>query len=245
LKSTKGILVICICLFSLSLFAQKSKSKSKKTKEYVFGAQFKPIVPINYFGAGPVDLSDTVTNLSINPKMGYSFGMIMRRDFTKLFSFETGINYTRRNYDILASGDARDTSDVADFGFVSYQIPLQALVYIRLSENFYMNTSGGIGIDWYPSHVQSIGENFLLQHLSLKRYWMNFSLLANVGFEYRTEDIGRFYIGASFVNPFNTITDTKIDYFYENNRKQRYTTQLSGTYITIDFRYFFADKEKK
>ena len=107
-----------------------------------------------------------------------------------------------------------------------------------------MNTSGGIGIDWYPSHVQSVGENYLLQHLSLKRYWMNFSLLANLGFEYRTEEKGRFYLGASFVNPFNAITDTKIDYYYENNRKQRYTTQLRGTYITIDLRYFFANKEK-
>ncbi len=228
---------------TISINTQAQKSKSKKKKEYVFGVQMKPIIPINYFGAGPVDLSDTITSMTINPKLGYSIGMVLRRDFTKLFSFETGINYTRRNFDIVTSEPTRDTSDIADFGFVSYQIPLQALVYIRLSDKLYMNTSGGLGIDWYASSVKSYGENGLIQHLSKKAYWMHFSLLANVGFEYRTEEKGRFYIGASFVNPLKPITNTVIKYYYGNTDSQRYETQLNGTYITVDLRYFFADKK--
>lgn len=228
---------------TISSITHAQKGKSKKKKEYVFGAQIKPIIPINYFGAGPVDLSDTVTNLSINPKLGYSIGMVLRRDFTNLLSFETGINYTRRNFDIITNEAKRDTSDKADFGFVSYQIPLQALVYIRLSENFYMNTSGGIGVDWYASSVLSLGDNGLIQHLSKKAYWMHFSALANVGFEYRTEKKGRFYIGASFVNPLRPITNTIIRYNYQNADTQRYETKLRGTYITIDLRYFFANNE--
>lgn len=228
-------------MISTATYAQTSK-KGKK-KEYVFGAQIKPIIPINYFGAGPLDLSDSVTNLSINPKLGYSIGMVLRRDFTKLFSFETGINYTRRNFDIVATEPKRDTSDIADFGFVSYQIPIQALVYIRLAEKFYMNASGGLGVDWYASSVISNGENGLIQHVSIKKYWMHFSVLANVGFEYRTEDNGRFYLGASFVNPLKPITNTTVKYNYIDAKFQRYETQLNGTYITIDLRYFFADKK--
>lgn len=229
------------CFLTVATNAQKKKNN--KAKDYVFGAQFKPIIPINYFGAGPVDLSDTLTNLSVDPKFGYSLGMVLRRDFTNLFSFETGINYTRRNYNIVADDFRRDTSDIADFGFVSYQIPLQALVYIRLSENFYMNTSGGLGIDWYASGVLSSGENGLIQHYSNKYFWMHFSLLANVGFEYRTEEKGRFYLGASFVNPLKAITKTNIRYYYGNTDYKKYYTELRGTYITIDFRYFFANKK--
>ena len=235
-------IVLFFCFISTLSYGQRSKNK--KVKEYVFGAQFKPIIPVNYFGAGPVDLSDTVTNLSIDPKLGYSIGMVLRRDFTNLFSFETGINYTRRNYNIIANEPKRDTSDIADFGFVSYQIPLQALIYIRLSDQLFMNTSGGIGVDWYASSVLSNGENGLIQHLSTKYYWMHFSMLANVGFEYRTEEKGRFYLGASFVNPLKSITRTTIRYYYYNNDYQRYNTELKGTYITVDFRYFFANKTK-
>lgn len=242
MRSLSIILLIIGCTISSVTHAQKGKSKKKK--EYVFGAQVKPIIPINYFGAGPLDLSDTLTDLSVNPKLGYSIGMVLRRDFTNLLSFETGINYTRRNFNIVSSEAKRDTSDLADFGFVSYQIPLQALVYIRLSENFYMNTSGGLGVDWYASSVLSTGENGLIQHLSKKAYWMHFSLLANVGFEYRTETKGRFYIGASFVNPLKPITNTVIRYYYENADYKRYNAQLNGTFITVDFRYFFENKKE-
>lgn len=234
-------MILIGCTISINTHAQKSNSNKKK--EFIFGAQIKPIIPINYFGAGPVDLTDTVTSLSINPKMGYSIGMVLRRDFTNLFSFETGINYTRRNFDIIANEPKRDTSDIADFGFVSYQIPLQALVYIRLSENFFMNTSGGLGVDWYASSVVSSGENGLIQHLSKKAYWMHFSALANVGFEYRTETKGRFYLGASFVSPLKPITNTVVRYYYGNTDFKRYDTQLNGTYITIDLRYFFPNKK--
>jgi hypothetical protein len=221
------------------------KKKRNSSKDVFVGMQVKPIIPINYFNAGPIDLSDTLTDLTIGSKLGYNIGMVLRKDFTNLLSFETGISYTRRNYAIKTYESKRDTTDYSDFGMIAYQIPLQALVYIRLSEKWYMNTSGGIGIDMYASHVQSIGDNSLIQHLSLRRYWMHFSLLANVGFEYRTEKSGRFYLGASLVNPFQPITNTKMDYYYGNTARKRYETQLTGIYLTLDLRYFFPNNTKK
>lgn len=214
-------------------------NKKKGSREVKFGVQFKPILPINYFGAGPQTDQDTIAAITVSSKPGYNIGMVIRKDFSDLLSFETGINYIRRNFDIDAVDLSKDTGDYSDFGFVSYQIPLQGLVYIRLSEQLFMNTSGGLGIDWYASHVQSVGQNALLQHLSLRRYWMHFSILANVGFEWRTENSGGFYVGASFVNPIKKITDTRIDYYYGNTDKQRYDMELSGTFITVDLRYFF------
>ena len=116
-----------------------------------FGIQFKPIVPVSYFKAGPVNLGDTIVNIEIKQKMGYSMGMIIRHNITNLISFETGINYVRRNYTIAATSKVNTLNDQLEFGFVNYEIPLQALVYVQLSKSLFMNVSSGIGLNAYPS----------------------------------------------------------------------------------------------
>ncbi len=237
-------LIFIIVLFAFNNVIKAQNSRKAKLDDYTFGMQFKPIIPVNYFGIEPSILNDTVTEIGVFPKYGYSMGMVMRRNFTSLISLETGISYIRRNYNIKAQESSRDTSDLADFGFISYAIPFQGLIYIRLSEKLFMNTSAGMSLDFYPSSVQSLGENRLIQSVGLKRYWMHFSMLANLGFEYRTAAKGNFYIGASLVNPFKEIIEVRIDYNYDANLQQRYTTKLKGNYITLDFRYFFPVQKK-
>ena len=117
------------------------------------GFQVKPIVPINYFGAGPIELTSDSAIINISSKMGYSFGMVIRRGLTKTISIETGINYTRRNFKLTGTSSFENSSDVGDFGFVSYEIPIQSLVYIRLAEKLYMNASIGLGINFSASDV--------------------------------------------------------------------------------------------
>jgi len=209
-----------------------------------FGLQFKPIVPVSYFNAGPVNLNDSIVNIEIKQKLGYSMGMIIRHNITNLISFETGINYVRRNYSIGAKSKVNTLDDQLDFGFVNYEIPLQALVYVQLSKNLYMNVSSGIGLNAYPSHVISLGENLLLEQLSLRGRIIGLSYLANIGFEYRTEEKGNFYLGASLVTPLSPLTETQIKYEYQNANFSEFTTFLNGNYITIDLRYFFpVEKE--
>jgi hypothetical protein len=183
-----------------------------------FGLQFKPIVPVSYFNAGPVNLSDSIVNIEVKQKLGYSMGMIIRHNITDLISFETGINY---------------------------EIPIQALVYVQLSKSLYMNVSSGIGLNAYPSHVISFGENLLLEQLSLRGRILGLSYLANIGFEYRAEEKGNFYLGASLVTPLSPITQTQIKYEYQNATFSEFTAFLNGNYITIDLRYFFpAEKDE-
>tara|TARA_B110000285_G_scaffold156813_1_gene174949 strand:+ start:154 stop:822 length:669 start_codon:yes stop_codon:yes gene_type:complete len=209
-----------------------------------FGLQLKPIVPVSYFQAGPLNLSDTIVDIEIKQKLGYSMGMIIRHNITNLISFETGINYVRRNYAIAATSKIGTLNDQLEFGFVNYEIPLQALVYVQLSKRIYMNVSSGIGLNAYPSHVISSGENLLLEQLSLRGRIIGLSYLANIGFEYKTEEKGNFYLGASLVTPLSPITETKIKYEYQNATFSEFTAFLNGNYITIDLRYFFpAEKE--
>ena len=91
----RAITILSILLISSFSFAQKGLTS--------FGLQFKPIVPVSYFNAGPVSLSDTIVKIEIKQKTGYSMGMIIRHNITNLISFETGINYVRRNYKIAAT----------------------------------------------------------------------------------------------------------------------------------------------
>ena len=209
-----------------------------------FGLQLKPIVPVSYFQAGPLNLSDTIVDIEIKQKLGYSMGMIIRHNITNLISFETGINYVRRNYAIAATSKIGTLNDQLEFGFVNYEIPLQALVYVQLSKRIYMNVSSGIGLNAYPSHVISSGENLLLEQLSLRGRIIGLSYLANIGFEYKTEEKGNFYLGTSLVTPLSPITETQIKYEHQNANFTEFTSFLNGNYITIDLRYFFpAEKE--
>ena len=85
---------------------------------------------------------------------------------------------------------------------MSYEIPIQGLIYIRLSEDLYMNTSLGIAVNWYASDVRSVGPNGILVQTSERAQWANFSLLANIGFEYRTKNreqgMSIFFTGSHF-----------------------------------------------
>ena len=228
------------------MFSLKTKTFSQQGVTTV-GFQLKPIIPISYFGAGPVSLAiQDTASLEVSSKLGYCFGMVIRHGFTKSFSIETGINYTERNYKLLGSSTFENSSDIADFGFVCYEIPVQGLIYIRLDKQLYMNASVGLGINFYASDVASKGEKFFIDHYSERARWINFSFHSNLGLEYRTKEKGYFYLGASLNTPFNEITATYLNYYYQDNDKVSFDPVfLNGNYLTIDLRYFLPSKEKK
>ncbi len=228
-------------IYSINLNAQQGVS--------TIGLQVKPILPINYFGAGDISVSDSIATIDISTKLGYSFGMVIRHSFTKSFSIESGINFTRRNYNITGSSSITGINDEADFGFISYEIPLQGLIYIRLGENLYMNTSAGLGINFYASNVKSKGDNYSIDHYSERARWINASFLSNLGLEFRSEKSGYFYFGASLNVPFNEITvthlwwldgNTVITEFHPDKYSQLF---LNGNYFTVDLRYFLPQNK--
>ena len=101
-----------------------------------------------------------------------------------------------------------------------------------------MDAALGSSIDLFPSDIYTSDSYF--KHSSRRRNIISLSILSNLGFEYRTEKSGYFYLGASYHRPFNSIYTTKIK--YENSYKnETITTKLSGNYLTIDFRYFFNE----
>lgn len=226
--------LLAFFVFSYSLFSQKDVT--------TVGLQIKPIIPSSYLNTGVITESLNDINFSIDQQLGYSFGMLIRRGYTEQISLEFGINYTRRNYDLKIEDVGNNFVGESEFTYIIYEIPIQGLVYIRMTDELYMNVAMGAAFDILPTDWES--SDYYFGHLSRKKSWLIPALLANVGFEYRTRNKGYFYLGASFHRPFMDITQAVV--LYEHyDRREIVGMDVNGNYLTVDLRYFFHENAQR
>lgn len=236
----KHLLFIFLMIFSTGTFAQPGI--------LTLGIQYKPVVSSRFFSAGPVEGSNEYFTAIRTPRFGHSFGMQIRRGLTKMFSYETGINYIRRNYWMDCEDEQTGFSERFDFGLVGYEIPNQLLFYIQLGENFYMNTATGISLNWFASSVASNGPSVrFIQNTDISTGWIKMSLIANLGFELRTKKTGYYYLGASLTSSFKNIAYTTAKYDENlSTPDKEILLPMKGGMFTVDFRYYFhSDPLKK
>ena len=209
-----------------------------------FGIQYKSILPfglVNTDGQTVVD-NENNTRLEIKTSRGYSIGAILRFGLSKRWSFETGINYVRRNYDFYLSGEGFQDSE-ASIRFSGYEIPATAMVFVKLGDKMYMNTSGGLTFDLFPTGGVSSYDRDTIEYGMLERNWIILALNVNIGFEYRTKESGYFYLGASYHQPFSDMAHVFVSYRSPGSNTFTPLIQpppgVSGTYFALDLRYFF------
>lgn len=232
-----------IKLILFSLLITSSLAILAQERVTTFGVQFKPIITSELFNTGKQEVKQSNVVFGVQPKTGYSFGMVIRKGMTKNLSLETGINYLNRKFEMSIDDQDSSFQETSSFSLVNYEIPISLLVYIRLSDYVFMNVSGGLALDIYPSDLYTYSSNF--QNDVLMYDWIRASLIANIGWEYRTDNSGYFYLGASYHRPFSHMAKEVI-WYNGNKRNERAELNLSGNYITIDIRYFFhEDAEKK
>lgn len=226
------------------IFLSLSFNLKAQEKVTTFGIQFKPIVPLNYIDGGKQAKEQNNISFEIDPKVGLSFGMVIRKGLTKNISLETGINYLRRNFSLSINDKDSAFSSNSKFRLVTYEIPVSGLVYVQLGREMFMNVSGGLSVDVYPTPL-FVSEYEVFANAVNRKSWVQLSLIANVGWEYRTRKSGYWYVGFSFHRPFSSLMQSFVTYeAYNRNEEARF--DLSGNYLTIDLRYFFhEDKEKK
>ena len=210
------------------------------SQENIFtaGFQYKPIFASSFLSTGTKNISQNGIDCSVSQKFGYCVGMVLRRGLTKKISLESGINYVKRNYS-LSITDTTFTGK-SDFTIIGYEIPLQGLIFIRLGEKLFMNAAGGLSCDMYPSNIATAGTYF--KHHSTRYATFQSSVLANLGYEYRTVKNGYFYLGASYHLPFTYFYQSAFDY---TPRNEIASMKLRGNYLTLDFRYFFHEDPLK
>jgi hypothetical protein len=243
----KSVIIQLVFLFGIILPGQAQRSKKRDKFPSYFGFQYKPLFAGDFLGTSTTTLSEGTLTAVVKQKFGYSFGASVRVGLTRLVSLETGINLVQRNYNV--DYDYPDSSLTAHgrLSMLNYDIPLNGLVYIQLGEALFMNTSLGVSAVYRPSNVfdTTLVEPYDLFALEGRRTSkVGLEMNANVGFEYRTESSGIFYIGISGRVPFKPIYEIA-GIYQSGSTKVAAFGQLTGTYLSLDFRYFFPNTRNR
>ena len=214
------------------------------------GIQLKPMIPSKYFGTGTENVETEGLQVEFEPNVGLNFGMVVRRGLTRNWSIESGICMVQRNFTLHFNHPELIEEKQLRFRYICYEIPIQAMVFVKLTDEIFMNASAGFSLDLYPSNVESSDYEFRdtlrfdFYQKTFKNGWIQPALLANYGFEWRTPDKGYFYIGASYHRPFQEIGTTRVLFQIDEDPTTAFSG-LGGNYLTADFRYFFHEKPER
>jgi len=205
------------------------------------------ILPTGFIGPRSLTLTDPNFTSTISSRNGYSMGGILRRSYTDRFSLETGIHYNTFMYDLNASVPDSNVSGSNDLKFTTYDIPLNALVFVKLTEIWHASAALGITALYKPSSVGVLsnpeGKHLFVQTgAALNKFGLDAN--AQFGFELRTRDKGYFYLGGSARVPLTNLFIFFTKYEYEDNS---YAAQANykGGYFTVDLRYYFHNVKNK
>ena len=225
------IILFCVCF--------SAKPQNNRT---TFGLQYKPIIPAAYFNSSHINESSGDYDFNLIPKYSNSFGMVIRYKINRTFWLESGLNYIQRNFKLAATNNNIGLDDFTNFGMRSYELPIQLLTYVRASEYWHLNLAVGISHNVLASDVFSYAEDNQNYFQNTYRKSGGYrALLANVGMEYRTEAKGHYYFGTSLHRPWQAIARIYPDDKTNFNNDEKFSLDMLGNFVTIDFRYFFAE----
>jgi hypothetical protein len=220
------------------LLALGGKSQVTKT---TFGIQYKPIIPAAYFNSAEVIKPSGSYNFKLKPQYSNSFGMVIRQKINATFSIESGLNYTHRNFSLAINNSNLNLDDFTNFGMRSYELPIQLLAYVQTSGYWYVNVAFGVSHNVLASGIFSYGEESENYFQNTYRKSGGYqALLANIGMEYRDEEKGYYYFGTSLHRPSKAIGRVFPEHD-DFNQDKDFSLDLLGNFVTLDFRYFFAE----
>jgi len=242
----KIVLFVSLLVISISW---GQKVKMDRYPSY-FGIFVSPVIPNNFIGDVNTNMQDTANALfaTYTHQWGINFGAIVRIGLTKTVSIETGISQVRRNYLVSVNLPDSGFSGTQKLAFVNYDIPINALFYVQLSEKWFMNAAIGFSINQYPS--DSRDEIFFNQKSKAtvearRTVRTSFAANAGLGFEYRTEESGTFYVGGGAKVPMkDPFYGVVIKSTVSSGNNQVAFSPISTGYFTVDFRYFIPYKKK-
>lgn len=151
-----------IILVAISFFAmQIAEAQYAVPNNWIFGVQLRPTFPNAYLKTEGVTATAENYLVQSSTQPGISFGAVLRKPIGKFWNIETGLNFTRRNYQFDFNYDFNgiNVQNTQQMTFIGYELPIQALVYVRLGKQWYMNASAGIVIDAYPSETETFGSS--------------------------------------------------------------------------------------
>lgn len=230
-------------LLHILLFIFLSTACVAQERVTTFGIVVKPVFPNKFFRTGPKESINNNVNFKISQNAGFSAGGVIRKGITKTLSLEGGISFVKRLYELQISDSS--FTGTSDYKVIGYEIPLQALVFVQLSKQIWMNVALGPSIDLFPSDVRTEDSYFVQEtRRKTQRHIFNPGVIADIGWEWRTQRSGYFYLGASYHRSLNNIYTTYVAYIRNPNATTAdalNSTPLSGDYFTFDIRYYFHE----
>jgi len=103
-----------------------------------------------------------------------------------------------------------------------------------------MNNSAGLSLNIFKRSEKELNDDIF--YAFDRKSWMNFALIANIGWEYRTEHSGYFYLGSSYQLPFTNIIVMSADYT-SSGGVEKFKTELNLGFFTLDVKYYFPVNE--
>lgn len=203
-------------VFFLFIFLFLSKFSDAQKGQTTLGVQLKPMFPSKFFESGPQRFVSDSIDATFQQPLGWNTGVIMRKGINDMWSIETGISMVQRNFHVQFNSNRYNVNGELKYKMVGYEIPVQALIYVQLSPKWFINGSGGMAFDFYPSNLyktSSVQKDSIYIDFYAKTYrsrWSMIAATANLGFEYRTKENGFFYFGASYHRPLGNIALTQL-----------------------------------
>lgn len=238
--------ILCVLVLLMYSSSHAQTRKRERVPSY-FGFQFNTVFPTRFIGEPILEVEDQAFYTRLSQKTGFSFGGTVRAGVTQLIAIETGINFTQRNFDLYSEKKDSLVSISDELTFIEYSVPINALFYIRLADKWFMNASLGGMVTFKPTDIGVLnmpGGPHSFRHTGLVRRKLGFDVNANIGFEFRTEKSGFFYLGGSGRVPFVPLFDLICDYTYQGNNI-RVIGEVDGSFLALDIKYFFPVKQKR
>ncbi len=242
--------IFCVLMICLSNLVLAQKVKRDRFPSY-FGFVASPVIPNNFIGDVHTNMQDTASSMfaTFTHKTGFTFGAVVRIGITKTISIETGLSQVRRNYGIDVNIPDSGFAGSQRLSFVNYDLPINGLFYVQLSETWYMNAAIGFSITQYPTDTRDTIRFDQKNAAAVEARRTNrtyFAANAGLGFEYRTKKYGTFYLGGGAKVPFKDPFFGVVLYYNSSSssfKKVAYNPISSG-YFTLDFRYFLPNIRK-
>lgn len=233
------IFVLLFVILSLNVLSQSNRVPS------YFGIHYRTVFPNSFVGSESVTLLNQEFTSTCIQKPGYSIGATVRAGITKLIAFETGINLVHRNFQLNMSVADSNQFAERELSFLSYDIPLNCLIYIKLNKSWYANASLGIAASYKPSTIGGInntGYNHSFIHTGYVDYKKKFTadFNGNIGFEFRTNKSGFFYLGGAVQIPLAPLFILAGMYKYEGYELVS-VANINGSFLSLDLKFFFPN----
>jgi hypothetical protein len=235
----KRFFLYWLILLPLCVFSQLGDTKLPS----YFGVQLRTVIPSSFVGNPVTQVQKDGMKASLTQTLGYSFGSIVRVGLTELISLETGINFTQRRFTLQGSIADSGIFVNNDLGFIQYDVPINGLIYIKLSKRFFANASLGATAGFKPTSVatsNNVSGSKFFYHTGFVDKKASVDLNGNLGFEYRSKKSGFFYVGATVRLPTAPLFTYIATYRNQGYKVSQYG-DVSGAFLGIDVRYFFKN----